>query len=183
MVSAAVLPPDALDRPLTVDDWFELPGDERVELFEGVLLLMTPPSRRHQDATLAIAATFLRLAVAKSGYAGVAPLGVAIEPRIGFEPDVVYVTRARLHILSDRGLEGPPDIAVEVLSPSTRAFDRGTKLATYLARGVGEVWLVNLDARTVEVHRTGGQVATAAFGEPVPSLILPDAGDCGLGAL
>jgi Uma2 family endonuclease len=54
------------------------------------------------------------------------------------EPDLVFVARDREALLSDRGIEGPPDLVVEVVSPSTEARDRGLKLDRYRHFGVGE---------------------------------------------
>jgi Uma2 family endonuclease len=185
MATSATLPkPEAVDLPVTVDDWFTWPDDGcQYELFEGVLLRMSPPSRKHQDAVVRFVVGLESAARASGGYVGVAPLGIALEERLGFLPDVVYVAPDRLYLLSDRGIEGAPDIVVEVLSRSTAFFDRGTKLTTYLAHGVKEVWLVDLAARTVTVHSAAAEARTAPFGAPVPSAILADVGDCGLGAL
>ena len=170
-----------VDHGLTIDDWFTLPDDgNQYELFEGVLCLMAPPSRRHQDITLDIATHLRAEARRTGGYAGVAPLGVAMEERLGFLPDVVYVAPGREAILSDRGIEGVPDVVVEVLSRSTEAFDRGTKLRTYLRRGVREVWLVDPRRQTVTVHRSPRERTEAAFGQPIPSLLV-NIGDAGLG--
>jgi Uma2 family endonuclease len=181
---ATLPPPEAVDLPLTVDDWFTWPDDgHQYELFEGVLLRMSPPSRKHQDAVGEVFIGMKDASRASGGYVAVAPLGIALEERLGFLPDVVYVAADRLYVLSDRGVEAAPDIVVEVLSRSTAAFDRGTKLTTYLAHGVKEVWLVDLVARTVTVHSASAAPQTAPFGAPVPSAILPGVGDCGLGSL
>jgi Uma2 family endonuclease len=172
----------ATDQRLTVDEWFTLPDDgSQYELFEGVLCRMAPPSRRHQDITLDLAARMRAATRREGGYAGVAPLGVALESRLGFLPDVVYVAPGREGLLSDRGVEGAPDIVVEVLSPSTEAFDRGTKLRTYFARGVKEVWLVDPRARLTAVHRSVRVHRDAAFGEDIPSSLIA-IGDGGLGS-
>lgn len=167
-------------QPLTVDDWFAMPDDGRqYELFEGVLILVTPPGRRHQDILRRLIVTFDRLTAAHGGYVGFAPMGVALAARFGLEPDLVYVAPGREDVLTDRGVEGIPDLVVEVLSPSTQAFDRGTKLRTYLELGVPEVWIVDPEARTVSVHHPGGEAATVAFGERIPSTVI-DAGAAGL---
>ncbi|MGI8926340.1 MAG: Uma2 family endonuclease [Tepidiformaceae bacterium] len=168
---------------LTVDDWFTMPDDGRqYELLEGVLVLVTPPSRLHQDIVGEIFLALKLLCRSSGGYAAIAPLGVALGTRIGFEPDVVYVAPGREEILTARGIEGVPDLVVEVLSRSTRAFDRSTKLRQYLEHGVREVWLVDPERRTITVHRPEGPPEAVNFGERVPS-VLVDVGDAGLGAV
>ena len=166
---------------LTVDDWWALPEDGRqYELLDGMLTLMPTPSRRHQDIALDLAVQLKRTVQADGGYVGMAPLGVALTAKIGFEPDLVYVSPGREGILSERGVEGVPDIVVEIASPATQSYDRDRKLPIYLALGVGEVWLVDPKAATVTVHTADGQ-HTVAFGERIPSAIV-DIGAGGLAA-
>jgi Uma2 family endonuclease len=101
-----------------------------------------------------------------------------LSERVGFEPDLVYVAPGREEILTERGVEGVPNIVVEVLSPSTKAFDLGTKVRTYREHGVPEVWLVDLESRTVSVRWPDGE-AQVAFGEDVPSRLV-EIGPAGL---
>jgi Uma2 family endonuclease len=166
---------------LTVDDWFTRPDvPERSELYQGVLIVAPPPDMRHQIATLEIAGALLALDHRGEGIAAVAPTGVVLASDIGFEPDVLYLSPERVHLLKQRGIEGPPDIVVEVASPGTRRFDRLTKLPTYLEYGVREVWIVDPESRTVEVHEPGlAEPRTARFGEPIPSRIV-DVGSASL---
>lgn len=56
-------------------------------------------------------------------------------------------------MLTERGVEGPPDLVVEVLSPATAARDRGVKLERYRLYGVPEYWVVDPDQRTIEVWK------------------------------
>ena len=72
------------------------------------------------------------------------------------EPDLIYLDAARLGRVSDRGIEGPPTLAIEVLSPSTAAADRGVKLQLSAKYGVPHYWIVDPDARLVETYRLAG---------------------------
>ena len=69
------------------------------------------------------------------------------------EPDVLFVRKDRLDILSDRGAEAAPDLVAEILSPSTAVRDRGIKLERYRHFGVPEYWIVDPDARAIDVRR------------------------------
>lgn len=174
-------PPDPVAEALTVDDWFAMPEDgNRYELFEGVLIRMSPPMRHHQDVVGLLSVALHAAATSSGGYAAVGPLGVVLARRIGFLPDIVYVSAEHRDRLSDRGIEAAPDVVVEVGSPSTGTFDRGTKLRTYLEHGVAEVWLVDPSERVVEVV-TAATRQRVAFGEAIPSAIVR-VGDAGLGA-
>jgi Uma2 family endonuclease len=77
------------------------------------------------------------------------------------QPDLVFMRRDRAHLMSPRGIEGPPDLVVEILSPSTAHRDRGIKLERYRHFGVPEYWIVDLDARAIEVWRLGAGAQTA----------------------
>lgn len=67
------------------------------------------------------------------------------------EPDILFVGRAPAALVTDRGVEGSPDLVVEVLSPSTATRDRGIKLERYRLYGVPEYWIVDPDAESIEV--------------------------------
>lgn len=67
------------------------------------------------------------------------------------QPGVVVVANPTL--VSDRGIEGPPLIVVEVLSPTTTAYDRTTKSHRYAALGVPHYWIADPATRTIECYR------------------------------
>jgi Uma2 family endonuclease len=77
------------------------------------------------------------------------------------EPDLLYVSRGRSHIL-DKWVHGAPDAVVEILSPSNRRYDEVTKRDLYDRTGVPEYWIVDPDAETVKVFRRDGE----RFGRP-----------------
>lgn len=179
MTAVAVSPYTEL-HALTVDDWFALPDDgNRYELLEGMLVLMPVPSLPHQSAVGRIGASLLAQADRRGGLATFSPLGVALSRTIAFEPDVVYLSAERIARARKRGIEGAPDIVVEVLSPGTASYDRRVKLALYFEAGVREVWLVDLEARTVAVHTSPADAQSCTFGDRIPSAIV-DAGSAGL---
>lgn len=160
--------------PLTVDDWYALPDTpDRYELYQGVLVMAPPPGEAHQGVVGLLAAAVLDHALANGGFAWAAPFGVALGSDTAFEPDVAYVSAARMDRRRRRGLAGAPDVVVEVLSPATRRYDLETKLPAYPAAGTREVWIADPEARTVTVHSVGAEPRSAPFGEPIPSAIAP----------
>jgi Uma2 family endonuclease len=73
--------------------------------------------------------------------------------------------------LVPRGIEGPPDLLIEVLSPSNRGHDLLTKRALYARAGVREYWIVDPDARTVEIlalDRDAFHLAASVPGHETP---------------
>lgn len=158
-----------------------MPDDgNQYELLEGVLRFVTPPGRLHQEIMVKMVFVLEGLATQYGGYVAIAPFAVMLSRHNGFEPDIMYIAPGRDFTLSDRGLEGAPDLVVEVASPSTRYFDRTVKLRVYLESGVREVWLVDPQSSTVTVHHPGRAPTVVPFGEPIPSTVV-DAGDAGLG--
>lgn len=73
----------------------------------------------------------------------------------GREPDILYVAKANLSRLTNFYLDGPADIAVEIISPESRLRDRGTKYAEYEAGGVREYWIVDLDTQRTDFFLLG----------------------------
>jgi len=87
----------------------------------------------------------------------VAPLDVVFSPHDVVEPDVLFFTPSGFkQDIGERNAEGPPDLAIEVLSPSTRRRGETLKRRLYGRRGVGEYWIVDPKARTVRVFRLHG---------------------------
>jgi Uma2 family endonuclease len=72
------------------------------------------------------------------------------------QPDLIFISAARAGIVKKHGIEGAPDLVIEILSPGTEKRDRGYKRALYARYGLEEYWLVDTDARTVEVWTGAG---------------------------
>lgn len=143
-------------RRYTVADLERFPNDgNRYELVDGVLLVTPAPSHAHQ---LIVSRLQFRLAkaVMADGAAHVVSRGViTVGPRIQLEPDIL-VCPARYSLQSKWSEIDEHWLAVEVLSRSSRVYDRDTKRDAYLALGVQEVWLVDPWKKVVEVSRARG---------------------------
>ena len=68
------------------------------------------------------------------------------------QPDIVFIERARLGIISGRGLEGAPSLGVEIRSPWTTRIDRVTKRGVYARFSMPCYWIVDTDARIGRAH-------------------------------
>lgn len=102
-----------------------------------------------------------------------APLDVILNPYDVFEPDIIVVTDAGQ--VSQRAIEGPPALVVEVLSPSTQKYDRVKKGNRYAALGLPHFWILDPAARRLECFRLEeGSYILAAAGEGSVSLAHPD---------
>ena len=129
----------------------------RFQLIEGELIEMAGPSEPHQVfvGELYFAA---RLQIGAPGAYEIrlSPFDVAFDGSSTFQPDLLFVSNARRHIFDGHGITGAPDVVVEVLSESTRRRDLTVKMPVYARSGVREMWVADLDARTVAKYAGDG---------------------------
>ncbi len=138
---------------MTAAEFLALPESNQItELLDGEVTVTPAPSVEHQDAVLSIA-LFLKLTVT-DGKVNIAPNDVYLDEENVVQPDVFWAGSAgsRCRIGEDRRWHGAPDLVVEVSSPSTFASDRGHKYDLYEQHGVREYWIVEPQARAVEVY-------------------------------
>jgi len=100
------------------------------------------------------------------GKTGIAPIDMVLTEHRATQPDVVYISNARLAIIKHT-LEGPADLVAEVISPESRKRDRIDKKDLYEQHGVREYWLIDPEARTVEIlHLESGMYRLAGRWHP-----------------
>ena len=162
----------------TYDDYAALPDDgRRYELYEGELIEMTPAPRPRHQLVLGSLYVLLREHVRNErlGEVLLAPIDVILSPITVLQPDLVYIESARRSILTDRAVEGPPTLVVEILSPSTGARDRGIKQRLYGKYAVPFSWIVDAERRTIQAYRLEGDSYTlvATLDEAAPRALPP----------
>ena len=142
---------------LTYKDYEALPADgRRYEIHDGGLSVTPAPSPQRQSVTRNLFRVVDAHVRAKAiGEVWFAPLDVIFSETSIVQPDIIYLASSRLGAVSRRGIEGPPTLAVEVLSPSTMTIDRETKHQLYARYGVPHFWLVDPAARTIEAFVLG----------------------------
>ena len=145
----------------TYQDYLTIPEDtsRRHEIVDGELFVTAAPRFRHQEVVMNCAEILRGLARAHDlGKVVGGPVTVRLHDEAVVEPDVIFVQADRMGIVDlDGGVHGPPDLVVEVLSPTNRDYDRTLKRKLYMAHGVGELWIVDADEGTVEVWRPGAR--------------------------
>ncbi len=129
-----------------------MPEDgKRYEAIGGHLYVTPAPRTRHQWVTMSLVRELLPL-LSGHGRLFTAPVGVEfVDTEEGVQPDLLFVSADRLKIIRELTIQGPPDLVIEILSPGTARRDRGVKLDLYRRQGVAEYWIVDLDAKSVEV--------------------------------
>ena len=158
----------------TIEDYYALPDDERVELIDGVFYNMSSPTVYHQAITTRIWAKIDSFIMEKKGkcFAGVAPLDVQLDcdNKTMVQPDV-YILCDKSKIVEGR-IFGAPDFIVEVLSPSTARKDMGIKAEKYARAGVKEYWIVDGKRKNIIVYTLNEEgyydVALYTFEDEIP---------------
>lgn len=149
----AIPAPSAAPRRMTYEqflDWAD--EDTYAEWVDGKVERMSPASVRHQDISLFLARVVAEFVdEADAGKVLTAPFQMKLEAlRRGREPDLLFVTKDRLTLLKGSFLDGPADLAVEIISPESALRDRGAKYAEYEAGGVREYWIIDADAHRAD---------------------------------
>jgi Uma2 family endonuclease len=138
----------------TYEEYYKLDDDQRYEVIDGHLILMSPAPRTwHQHWVGELYALLLSYNKKhKLGSVYVSPVDVVLSEENCVQPDIVFVLNENKGIIQDRAIFGAPDIAIELMSPSTSRRDRREKKALYERFGVKEYWLGDPTHRIIEVY-------------------------------
>lgn len=163
------MPPQVM-HPVTAEELFASPRRRDHELVSGVLHVSEPPGGVHGRLATRLAHR-LHAHVEQQGLGTVlVETGYVLrrDPDTVRGPDISFVRTARIppHDIPEHFIDGPPDLAVEILSPDGRSAEMQEKLRDYFAGGTRMVWVVDPDRRRVTVWRGDGAAARiAALGE------------------
>jgi len=165
-----------VDTRLTYDDFCLLPNNgKRYEIVEGELFVTPAPRLLHQKIVLRLGAALMTF-VEREGLGQVfaAPVDIVLSEFDVVEPDIVYISKARAAVMTERNVQGAPDLAVEVLSETTEKTDRTIKLKLYGRFGVQEYWIIEPYGPSLEIYRRGpGGLDLAATLTAADSLTSP----------
>ena len=145
-----------LDKKITVKEYLAREDFEEgfyYELINGIIVKKSAPAPRHQNASgnLFVAlSNFIRKG--QLGKVFHAPLDVFFDEFSVLEPDILFIAKDRLSIVTENGIEGVPDLVIEILSPSSARYDRGEKMKIYRRTGVREYWIVDPRSQTLELY-------------------------------
>ncbi len=141
----------------SLEDLAALPDETRAELIDGEITVMNAPLPRHGRIVFELGVAIRTHVRGKAaGEVFLAPVDVALPSGDVVEPDLLWLRQDRLEIVRTR-IEGAPDLVVEVLSPTSLDRDRHVKKALYARNGVREYWIVDPDARSIEVFALDGE--------------------------
>ena len=142
---------------LTYRDYEALPADgRRYELHEGNLAVTPASGTLHQRAVGMLYRLLSQYAEAhRLGDVFVSPVDCILSNATVVQPDIVYVESSRSSLVSPRGVEGPPTLVIEVLSPSSALIDQGIKRQLYARYGIPYYWIVAPDGPSIEGYTLG----------------------------
>lgn len=143
----------------TYDDYLLFPDDgRRHELIEGDRYMTPSPSERHQRIAMNLSGTLWQhLATRPIGRAYAAPFDVVLSTTDVVQPDLLFVSSIKASIVTDRNVQGPPDLIVEILSETTRKMDEIIKRKLYERFGIQEYWIIDPELETIKVYRMTAQ--------------------------
>jgi len=145
-------------RKLTYEDYLRFPDDgKRHELIDGVHYVTPAPLRPHQSIVGNLYyAIRHHLEQQPGGRVYLSPFGVVFTLFDVVEPDLLFVSEARRPIVTEKHVQGAPDLVVEIISKSTRRRDEGIKLRLYERSAVEEYWVIYPESGTIRIYRRSG---------------------------
>ena len=166
----------------TYEDVLNFPNDgKRHEIIDGDHYVTPSPNTKHQVVSMNLTRVFIfYLEHQRVGQLFAAPFDVVFSDLDVVEPDLLYISRERAGILTDKHVHGSPDLVVEILSPGTRKTDEVTKRKLYERFDVGEYWVVDSELETIKVYRRDAGIfaraaeLTAEAGDILTTPLLPE---------
>ena len=143
----------------TYEEFMSLPegGPFRYEIIDGEFCMTPSPDTRHQEISWNLSRIISDYLYRNPGRgkAFSAPCDVVFskDPPQVVEPDLVFVSKEHLSIITEKNIQGVPDLTVEILSPTTESSDRRVKHSLYERFGVPEYWIVDPATNTIQVFR------------------------------
>jgi len=176
----------AENRRYTFADVLTWDESDRIEIVDGEAFMMAPPTRVHQEISGELFGQLREYLKEKKCRVYAAPFGVRLFEEEGDAPeDVDTMVEPDISVVCDKdkldkyGCIGAPDLVIEILSPSTRRYDRITKLDLYRRAGVREYWIVDPDSKEVQTFLLdGGRYFVKGYGTAEDKLKVEVLEDC-----
>lgn len=152
--------PDHLlkEHYVTYETYARLPDDgTRYEISNGRLEAMTPGSSVVHQLFITKILNCINRDCSNEFVVIPAPFDLILSATEVRQPDLVAIHRSRLAIITRRGIEGPPDLVVEALSPHSAKRDRQQKLRAYAKYNIPEYWIVDINNELLEQYILEGE--------------------------
>ncbi|MEW6238353.1 MAG: Uma2 family endonuclease [Candidatus Omnitrophota bacterium] len=146
--------PSPISTPIqfTYEDYLHFSDDKRYEIIEGEVYMVPSPFTNHQQVSRRLERLIEDYVMARDlGEIFDAPLDVVLSDIDVVQPDIFFISNKNSGIITYKNIQGAPDLAIEILSPSSDHKDKVLKKKLYAKYGVKEYWLVDPDAKQIQV--------------------------------
>jgi Uma2 family endonuclease len=173
---------DTAHRKLTYEDYAQIPDDgRRHEIVAGLHYVSPSPTTDHQDLAGTLYRRMSNLVYDNQlGKIFFAPLDAVLSENDIVQPDILFISAARLNIVTAPNIKGAPDLVVEILSDSNRHHDETLKRERYDQLGVQEYWIIDPRRKAARIFRRASHAGfgaptelTAASGQTLTTPLLP----------
>lgn len=162
----------------SIDDYEAVASNYHiVELINGDIIVTPPPTIKHQRILRELSTKINEL-MESDGEVFFSPVGVRTKSNEIFEPDLVFISNSNKKIIGAQYIEGPPDLVIEITTPSTAHRDWNVKKSKYEEMGIMEYWIVDTetDILHIFINKAGKfvkQKEIELFGELITSISFP----------
>jgi len=160
----------------------EDPPGVRLELVDGEVAVSPSPTPDHSNVVIQLA-TILNIHILAENLGELHhDVDTILDPFNIRRPDILFYATDRVHLIGKKAMEGPPDLAIEVVSPSSIEIDRQDKFDQYRDAGILHYWIIDPDHQTIDAWRLeNGRYLTSGHGQgstvvklpPFPDLEIP----------
>lgn len=146
----------------TYEDYLLFPENgKRHELIDGEHYMTPAPGTKHQRISRKLLTAFENfLKHKKVGEIFDAPFDVILSDVDVVQPDLLFISRDRASIITEKNIQGAPDLVIEIISETTRKTDEVIKRKLYERFGVQEYWVIDPELESVKVYRMVDQKYT-----------------------
>jgi Uma2 family endonuclease len=143
--------PASISPPRTIlQAYRSLPEGTMAQLIQNQIIMSPAPLDKHQRISMELSSELVyHVKSRKLGTVRYAPYDVYFDRENAFQPDILFISNERKHLIEKDGLYGAPDLIIEILSPSTAHYDLHEKKAIYEQYGVKEYWIVDPEDNSV----------------------------------
>ncbi len=137
----------------TARDYFNLPEGAPYQLIEGELIMSPSPLTEHQIISKNLELViYTHVKKYNLGLALDASIDVYLNSRNAFQPDIIFISNDNKDIIKKHGIDGSPNLVIEILSPSNSYYDTKVKKDIYEKSGVKEYLIVDPKTETIDVY-------------------------------
>ncbi len=140
-------------KKFTYEDYLRTHETKRYELIEGELIMTPSPAPSHQRISRKIE-FILETFVTENNLGEVfyAPCDVYLDNENVVQPDILFISKDRLHIIGEKNIQGALDLVIEIISENSAYRDMVQKKKLYAKSGAKEYWIVIPEEELIEIH-------------------------------